>query len=82
VSNRPCAPSPINPAIRSAEDKTGSIDVISELFSVCSINVSLSGEYDGRIANTKGGTITIPIPIERITINIIEVIGAIVILFN
>jgi hypothetical protein len=56
--------------------------VISGLFSVCSINISLSGEYEGRIANTKGGTITTPIPIERITINIIEVIGAIVVLFT
>jgi hypothetical protein len=82
MSNRPCTPSPIKPTIRSAEDKMGSLDVISGLFSACSISISLSGEYVGRISNTMGGTITIPIPIETITINIIEVIGAIVILFT
>ena len=63
------------------EDKVGSFDVINGLFIVCSINVSLSGVYEGMTSNTMGGTITIPIPIESITTDIID-IAVIVILFT
>ncbi len=82
MGNRPCTPSPTKPRIRSVEDKVGSFDVISGLFMVCSINISLSGEYEGRISNTMGGTITRPIPTESIATDIIEVIVLIVILFT
>jgi hypothetical protein len=67
---------------RSVEDNVGSFDVISGLFIACSITISLSGEYEGRISNMIGGTITIPIPIESITTDIIKAIAVIVILFT
>lgn len=74
--------SPTKPRIRSVEDKVGSFDVISGSFIVCSINISLSGEDEGRTSNTMGGTITIPIPMESITTDIVEVIEVIVTLFT
>ena len=63
------------------EDNAGSFDVINGLFSVCSINVSLSGLYEGTTSNIMGGTITIPIPTESIKTDIIDM-AVIVILFT
>jgi hypothetical protein len=64
------------------EDKVGSFDVINGPFIVCSINTSLSEEYEGKTSNATGGTITIPIPIESITTDIIDIAVVVVVLFT
>lgn len=82
--NKPCTPSPIKPKIRSVEDKVGSVDTISVLFvasSIClvsGLSVALSEEYEESASNTIGGMNTIPIPIQSITTDMIEVIAMIV----